>query len=92
MAATQAVCLKPILEERIAALTGAAGEKQDTFADRYDYRQHHHPSGCERHRKADFIRFLRIAMGSSAERRTQMYIAVELNSFPKKPLGTISNA
>jgi len=40
--------------------------------------------GSERHSKPDFIRFLRIAMGSSAELRTQMYIAVEIELISKE--------
>ncbi|MGK5094115.1 four helix bundle protein [Deltaproteobacteria bacterium TL4] len=40
--------------------------------------------GSERHSKADFIRFLRIAMGSAAELRTQMYIAIEIELIPKE--------
>jgi len=32
--------------------------------------------GCERHSNKDFIRFLRIAKGSSGELRTQIYIAI----------------
>jgi len=39
--------------------------------------------GSERHSKPDFIRFLRIAMGSCAELRTQIYIAVEVSLIPK---------
>ena len=39
--------------------------------------------GSERHSKADFIRFLRIANGSAAELRTQMYIAAEIELIPK---------
>jgi four helix bundle protein len=34
--------------------------------------------GCERDSKPDFIRFLRIAKGSAAELRTQLYIALRL--------------
>ncbi len=39
--------------------------------------------GSERHSKADFIRFLRMASGSAAELRTQMYIAAEIELLPK---------
>ena len=39
--------------------------------------------GSERHSKADFIRFLRMASGSAAELRTQMYIAAEIELIPK---------
>lgn len=35
--------------------------------------------GCERNSNADFCRFLRIALGSNAELRTQLYIAKKLN-------------
>lgn len=34
--------------------------------------------GCERDGRLDFIRFLRIAKGSAAELRTQIYIAQKL--------------
>jgi len=34
--------------------------------------------GCERDSRLDFIRFLRIAKGSAAELRTQIYIAQKL--------------
>ena len=36
--------------------------------------------GAERGSKAEFIRFLHIAKGSAAELRTQLYIAVKLES------------
>ena len=35
--------------------------------------------GAERDSKAEFVRFLKIAKGSAAELRTQLYIAVEAN-------------
>lgn len=40
--------------------------------------------GCERNSKADFRRFNNIAKGSSAELRTQIYIAVATNVL-KRP-------
>ena len=39
--------------------------------------------GCERDSRLDFIRFLRIAKGSAAELRTQVYIALKLDIIPK---------
>lgn len=39
--------------------------------------------GCERDSKLDFIRFLRIAKGSAAELRTQVYIALKLEMISK---------
>lgn len=39
--------------------------------------------GCERDSKPDFIRFLRIAKGSAAELRTQLYIAQRLQTLDK---------
>jgi four helix bundle protein len=39
--------------------------------------------GCERDSRPDFIRFLRIAKGSAAELRTQVYIALKLEIFTK---------
>jgi four helix bundle protein len=39
--------------------------------------------GSERLSKAGFIRFLRIANGSAAELRTQMYIAAEIELIPR---------
>jgi four helix bundle protein len=38
--------------------------------------------GSERNSAADFIRFLRIAKGSSAELRTQIYIACRIKTIP----------
>ena len=40
--------------------------------------------GSERHSKADFTRFLRIATGSAAELRTQLYIAAEIELISKE--------
>ena len=40
--------------------------------------------GSERHSHLDFIRFLRIAMGSAAELRTQIYIASEIELIPQE--------
>jgi four helix bundle protein len=40
--------------------------------------------GHERDSKADFIRFLRIAKGSSAELRTQCYLARKLDVLSKE--------
>jgi len=40
--------------------------------------------GSERKSKADFVRFLRISMGSAAELRTQIYIACEIELIPKE--------
>lgn len=40
--------------------------------------------GSERHSHLDFIRFLRIAMGSAAELRTQVYIASEIELIPRE--------
>jgi four helix bundle protein len=40
--------------------------------------------GHERDSKADFIRFLRIAKGSSAELRTQCYLALKLEVLSKE--------
>jgi len=45
--------------------------------------------GSERHSKADFIRFLRIASGSAAELRTQLYIASEIELIPKETAGDL---
>jgi four helix bundle protein len=45
--------------------------------------------GSERHSKADFIRFLRIASGSAAELRTQLYIAVEIQMVSKETAGDL---
>ena len=39
--------------------------------------------GSERDSKQDFIRFLRIAKGSAAELRTQIYIALKLELLTK---------
>tara|TARA_A100001391_G_scaffold195982_1_gene173947 strand:- start:2439 stop:2693 length:255 start_codon:yes stop_codon:yes gene_type:complete len=39
--------------------------------------------GCERGGK-DFARFLKIALGSDAELRTQIYIAREIELLPKE--------
>jgi len=39
--------------------------------------------GCERDSRPDFIRFLRIAKGSAAELRTQVYIALKLEILTK---------
>jgi four helix bundle protein len=39
--------------------------------------------GCERDSKLDLIRFLRIAKGSAAELRTQVYIALKLEMISK---------
>ncbi len=40
--------------------------------------------GYERDTNKEFIRFLYIAKGSSAELRTQLYIAIEINIIEKK--------
>jgi four helix bundle protein len=40
--------------------------------------------GAERDSKAEFIRFLHIAKGSSAELRTQVYIAQQIKVVPVK--------
>lgn len=39
--------------------------------------------GCERDSPAEFVRFLRIAKGSAAELRTQLYIASRLGRIPE---------
>jgi four helix bundle protein len=39
--------------------------------------------GQERRSKREFIRFLRIAQGSAAELRIQLYISKEINLIPK---------
>ena len=39
--------------------------------------------GCERDSKPDFVRFLRIAKGSAAELRTQLYISQRLQIMDK---------
>ncbi|MBL9175347.1 MAG: four helix bundle protein [Verrucomicrobiales bacterium] len=39
--------------------------------------------GCERDSRLEFIRFLRIAKGSAAELRTQVYIALKLEMISK---------
>ncbi len=39
--------------------------------------------GSERGSDKDFIRFLKIALGSAAELRTQLYIAAEVEVIPK---------
>ena len=40
--------------------------------------------GVERDSRQDFVRFLRIAKGSSAELRTQTYIALKLELLTKE--------
>jgi len=40
--------------------------------------------GAERGTTAEFIRFLRIAKGSAAELRTQLYIATEVGTISKE--------
>lgn len=40
--------------------------------------------GAERGTNADFMRFLRIAKGSAAELRTQLYIALQIDVIPNK--------
>ena len=42
--------------------------------------------GHERDSRLDFIRFLRIAKGSAAELRTQLYIAQRLSVLPKEQI------
>ncbi len=40
--------------------------------------------GCDRNSNADFRRFLNIAKGSSAELRTQIYIAIQIGLIDKE--------
>lgn len=42
--------------------------------------------GCERDSTKDYIRFLRIAKGSNAELRTQLYLAQELKIAENKTI------
>lgn len=46
--------------------------------------------GCERGGK-DFARFLRIALGSAAELRTQVYIAKKIGLIPKEQFPPLIN-
>lgn len=64
-----------------------AGAKQFALRDQMQRASVSIPSniaeGCERDSKLDFIRFLRIAKGSAAELRTQVYIALKLEMITK---------
>jgi len=45
--------------------------------------------GAERDSKAEFVRFLHIAKGSSAELRTQLYIAEQIGVISKELAGEL---
>lgn len=45
--------------------------------------------GCERDSTKDYARFLRIAKGSNAELRTQLYLAIELEIIAKEHLAPL---